>query len=98
DSGGVEDVAPIEQKTRVHVPRNAVHLSADDVGVPDAGKKIMRVDRRSRDRSVERLECAERDEFGNPGIAELTEVGRGVAGKRRQELFMRGGPRQLLDV
>ncbi len=42
--------------------------------------------------------CAERGEFGHPGVAELAKVGERIAGERREELLVRGGPRQLLHL
>src|SRR5258706_4405036 len=46
----------------------------------------------------QRLQRVQRHEFGNPGVAELADVRRGVPGERGEELFVGGAPRQLLDV
>ena len=43
-------------------------------------------------------ECAERDEFRNPRVAELAEVRRRVARERSQQLLVRSAPRKLLDI
>jgi hypothetical protein len=98
DTRRFEQVAAIEEQARVDVPRHAIETSRDDVRIPDAAEEIARIDRRGRDRRVERLERAERDEFGDPRVAELADVGRRIARERGQQLFVRGGPRQLLDV
>ena len=47
--------------------------------------------------AVERRQRIERDELRHPGIAEHGDVGRGVADVGREELLVRGGPRDLLD-
>src|SRR2546421_9645875 len=54
------------------------------------------ISRRARQTLVQRLERLERDEFRDPGIAELTEVRRGLAREGREQLLMSGGPGQLL--
>ena len=47
---------------------------------------------------LQRLQRVERRELGDPGVAELRHVGRGVAGERGQQLLVGGAPRQLLDA
>jgi hypothetical protein len=48
------------------------------------------------DEGIERLEGIERDELGQPGVAQLAEVGQRVAGIRRQQLLVGSRPWQLL--
>src|SRR5207253_4591578 len=94
-----QQIAAVEQESRIDVPRHAIELALDDVGVPDSGKVVAAIDRRrARDVSIQRLESTQRDEFRDPGVAQLADVGRGVSGKSSQEFFMRGAPWELLDV
>ena len=88
-----------EHEPRVHVPRDTVQRAVDPVGVPDAGEVVVRADDRGGvGVAVERFERVQRVELGDPRVAELADVGGRVAGERGEQLLVRGGPRQLLDL
>jgi hypothetical protein len=72
------------------------HRPRHEIGVEDAGEVVVARDAGSRQPLVERLERAEGAELGQPGVAELAEVGQGVAGEGGQELLVRRRPGQLL--
>src|SRR5690606_38230387 len=92
-----EDVLPVEEEPRVHVPRDAVHGAVDLVGLPDAVEVVVAIDdRRSGDEGVERSEAIERGELGDPGVAELADIGRRIPYESRQQFLMRSPPRNLL--
>ena len=96
-AGAVEQIAPVEQEPRIDIPRDTVHRARDAIRIPDPAEEIARIHRGSCKGGIEGFECAERHEFRNPRVAELANVGRGVAGERRQQLFVGRGPWQLLD-
>ena len=98
DAAAREQIAAVEQQPRVDVPRHAVQRALDLVGAPDALEVIVGNDAGGIGPRLQRLERAERGELGDPGVAELRDVGRGVAGEGRQQLFMRRAPRQLFDA
>ncbi len=90
-AGACQQVAAHEQQPRVDVPRHA----------DGAGRRCgwsARCRRSSRPRTiggastqhrVQRLDRAQRGHLGQPGVADLRDVGRGVAGECRQQLFVR---------
>ena len=93
------DVLAVEQQPRIDVPRHAEQLTIDDVGIPDAGKIILRHDRFGGiDKRLQRLQCAERGEFRDPGVAELEDVGQAVGSECGQQFFMRCRPRDVLQL
>ena len=100
-TGGAQQVAAIEEQARVDVPRHAEKPAGTigrrhDIGVEDAGEVVVARDAGGRQPLVERLERTEGAELGQPGVAELAEVGQGVAGEGGQELLVRRRPGQLL--
>src|SRR4029077_15461420 len=90
---------PIEEHTRVHVPRDSVETAAYEIGEPDPREeaRLPHVRRGGVERveGQERVEC---DEFRDPGVAQLRQVGRGVSDIGGEELLVSGGPRDLLDT
>ena len=69
-----------------------------DIGVEDAGEVVVARDAGGGHPLVERLQRTEGAELRQPGVAELAEVGQGVAGEGGQELLVRCRPRQLLHA
>jgi hypothetical protein len=100
--GGPQQVAAIEEQAGVDVPGQAVQAVAagcgHDVGVEDAGEVVTAIDAGGPHARVERLERVEGDELGQPGVAELAQVGQRSAGVGGQQLLVRRRPRQLLHV
>ena len=100
-TGGAQQVAAIEEQARVDVPRQAEQAAGaidrrHDIGVEDAGEVVVARDAGAGHPLVERLQRAEGAELGQPGVAELAEVGQGVAGEGGQKLLVRRRPGQLL--
>jgi hypothetical protein len=97
EARGAQDIAAIEQQSGIDVPGNAVETPVDDVGFPDAREVVAGDDRhRCAHARVERLERLERDELGDPRVAELCDVRRRRAGERGQQLLVCRRPGQLL--
>ena len=98
-AGGAEDVRPVEEQTRVDVPRHAPGGAVDHVGVEDAGEVIAAVDRAGgADALVQGLDGPQGDELGDPGIADLEHVGHRVTDVGCQQLLVRRAPRDLLHA
>jgi hypothetical protein len=95
-TGLLEDVGPIEEQTRIDVPRHRVRDRVDDVGVEDPRKVVGSDDRGVRHPLIHGFERTERHEFGDPRVADLKDVWHGVADVGRQQLLVRRTPRNLL--
>src|SRR5207244_6348292 len=92
-AGTGEEILAIEDHACVDIPGNTERRVVDDVGVPDAAEECVGPnDTRTRDVTVECLEGVDRAEFGDPGVAELRDVGRRFADERGEQLLMRRRP------
>jgi hypothetical protein len=95
----LNEVRAVEEHARVDVPGNAEELIAHDVRLPDAGKIVALVDDlRCRHARVQRLDSAQCGQLGDPGVADLRDIGKRIADVRRQQLLVRRRPRDLLHV
>ena len=95
----VEQVGSVEQNARVDVPRHSVGRVIHDVRRPNAGEIIGAVDHtRGGDERVQGLEGVQGGELRHPGVAQLRDVGGGVANHGGQQLLVRRRERDLLDA
>jgi hypothetical protein len=97
-AGLLEQVAPIEQQSRIDVPRHAERASGNDVRVPDAGVVVGRRDRgRHAQARIERLQRIERGKLRDPRVAELADVRQGAGDECGQQPLVCRRPWDLLE-
>ena len=97
-TGSGQQILAIEQQPRIHVPRHAVDVAIDDIGVPDAFEVILLFDHgRVVDVGLQRLKRVQLRKFRHPGVAQLADVRQRISGIGRQQFFVRRGPGNLLQ-
>src|ERR1700761_1638541 len=99
EPGLLEQIDTIEQQSRIDIPGHAIQRAVDNIRAPDTGEVIVLPDHlRLRDTLLQRFDRVERGNFRDPGIAQLTDIGRGTAGDGGEQLLVRRGQRQLLHL
>src|SRR5439155_26786422 len=80
------------------VPRHAVNDVVHFIRRPDARKIVALPDRRMLQSLCQAVQRADGDEFRNPCIAHLREIGRRISDECGEQLPVRRSPRNLLHV
>src|SRR5207237_2339780 len=84
---------------RIHIPRQPERPTVNDIRLTDTGKVVLAVDHAARlDARRQIFEAAECRELRDPRVSELADIRQRVAGECRKELFVGGGPRNLLNA